>query len=100
MFSTYENLIEESGRLLKEKGILIFKTSDFVLRNDKHATYAQEWATDKAVEFALEYGFELIDKFILLLNNEVVSTGSRRMKSALKHAVYLVFQKVSYGKDN
>lgn len=100
MFTTYDKLIKESARLLKEKGILIFKTSDFVLRNDKHATYAQEWATDKAVEFALEYGFELIDKFILLLKNEVLSTGSKRMKSALKHAVYLVFQKVGYGKDN
>ena len=93
MFSTYDELIRESARLLKEKGILIFKTADFVLRNDINVTYEKEWATDKAIEFALKYGFDLIDRFILLLNDEVVSTGSRRIRSALKHAVYLVFKK-------
>ena len=94
MFFTYNSLIRESSRLLKKNGILIFKTSDFVLRNDSHVTYAKEWATDKAIEFALESGFELIDRFILLLNDEIISTGSRRLKSALKHAVYLVFKKL------
>ena len=96
MFYTYHEMISLAFRLLNSGGILVFKTSDFVVRNDNNE-YEGEWATDKAIEIALELGFELTDKFILVERKYLSSThlGTLKIRAGLKHGFFLVFTKFS-----
>ena len=73
---------------------MILKTQDFVLRNDATVSYDGQWVADSLTDYACgDLRFHLIDKFILVINNEIMSTSSQRMKNMSKYAVYLVFKK-------
>lgn len=92
-YDTYHEMIDLSNKLLIAGGILVFKTSDFVLRNDDTITYANEWTTDNIIAYALDNGFDLIDRFISVRNNGIVITGSQKLSAGSKHAYFLVFRK-------
>lgn len=90
-----QKMIDTSFKKLKKGGIMIIKTQDFVLRNDAMVTYDGQWVADSLTDYACgDLRFELIDKFILVINNEIMSTSSQRMKNMSKYAVYLIFKKV------
>lgn len=100
MFDSYHEMIALGSRLLKKGGILVFKTADFVLRNDDGATYSGQWATDHAIDYALELGFDLSDRFILARRESLQTTGSTKVRTGLKHGYFLVFSKNGdYGKN-
>ena len=92
-YDTYHEMIDLSHKLLVPGGILVFKTSDFVLRNDDTITYENEWATDNVIAYSLEHGFDLIDRFISVRNNGIMSTGSKKLTAGSKHSYFLVFRK-------
>ena len=92
-YDTYHEMIDLSKALLVTGGILVFKTSDFVLRNDDTITYVNEWATDHVIAYALEHGYDLLDRFISVRNNGIMSTGSKKLSAGSKHAYFLVFRK-------
>lgn len=94
MFDAYHYMIALASRLLKPGGILVFKTVDFVLRNDEGATYCGQWATDNAIDYALEMGFDLTDRFILARRQSLITSGSAKVRSGLKHGYFLVFTKL------
>ena len=94
MFDSYHDMLSLASRLLKSGGILVFKTADFVLRNDIGATFSGQWATDHAIDYALELGFDLTDRFILARRKTLQSTGSMKIRTGLKHGYFLVFTKI------
>lgn len=94
MFDSYHDMIALAARLLKRGGIMVFKTVDFVLRNDDDATYEGQWATDNAIDYALEMDFDLTDRFILARRQSLATSGSVKVRSGLKHGYFLVFTKL------
>ncbi len=94
MFDSYHDMLSLASRLLKKGGILVFKTSDFVLRNDSEAMFSGQWATDHAIDYALELGFDLTDRFILARRQSLQTRGSMKIRTGLKHGYFLIFTKI------
>lgn len=94
MYDTYHDMLSLASRLLRPGGILIFKTADFVLRNDEEARFCGQWATDHAIDFALELGFDLTDRFILAQRKSLQTSGSMKIRTGLKHGYFLIFTKI------
>ena len=93
MFDAYHSMLSLASRLLKSGGILVFKTVDFVLRNDDKAVVNGQWATDHAIDYALQLGFELTDRFILARRQWLYARGSAKIRTGLRHGYFLVFTK-------
>lgn len=93
MLESYNNMLSISLRLLKKDGILVFKSSDFVLRNDAMAFCSGQWATDHAIDNALKIGFDLTDRFILANRQLLSNRSSTKIRTGLKHGCFLVFTK-------
>lgn len=93
MFETYDDMLGLADRLLKPGGILVFRTADFVLRNSIESQYNGYWATDYAIDLALELDFELTDRFILAERHALQMSGSQKVRTGLKHGYFLVFTK-------
>lgn len=94
MFESYDNMLTLADRLLKSGGILVFKTTDFVLRNDITAKNSGYWATDYAIDMAHELDFELTDRFILANRKYLQTSGSQKVRTGLQHGYFLVFTKI------
>lgn len=94
MFDSYHEMLSMASRLLKRGGILVFKTVDFVLRNAEEARFSGQWATDHAIDYALELGFELTDRFILARHQWLQTSGSMKIRTGLKHGYFLIFTKI------
>ena len=92
-YDTYHKMIDLSNKLLIPGGILVFKTSDFVLRNDDTISYVNEWATDNVIAYSLDHGYDLVDRFISVRNNGIIVSGSHKLSAGSKHAYFLVFKK-------
>lgn len=93
MFDSYKEMLALAYRLLKRGGLAIFKTTDFVLRNDDcFSKFSDVWATDYAIEKAMDLGFEFTDRFILA-QHRYLATGSTKVRTGLKHGYFLVFTK-------
>ena len=89
-----QKMIDLSYKKLKKGGIMIIKTQDFVLRNDATVRYDGQWVADSLIDYACgDLRFQLIDKFILVINNEIMTALSQRMKNIAKYAVFLVLKK-------
>ena len=88
LYATYKKMIELAWRLLKDDGILVFKTMDFSLNSEPL------WISDKSVATAVQTGFSLIDKYIYIDRKAVNAiTSSRRRASTPAHAYFFVFKK-------
>lgn len=95
IYPACEYLIDLAGNKLKKHGIMIIKSPDFVLRNDPDASYEGKWVSDYIINYATgDEKFELIDKFILVMNNEIMTTSTYRKNVSTKHAFYFVFKKI------
>lgn len=94
IFPSCEFMINIAGDKLKRNGIMVIKSPDFVLRNDPKATYDGKWVSDYIINCATgDERFELIDKFILVMNQGMMTTSSKRKDISPKHAFYFVFRK-------
>lgn len=90
----YYNSLKEFYRILKPKGIVIFKCQDCVARNKQYFSHVE------VMNYAVQLGFYPKDLFILLAKNRL--TDGRIQQHARKfHSYFWVFEKsnckISYG---
>lgn len=88
LFQTYEGAINEAYRLLKDKGVLIFKCQDTVSGGKQYFTHC--WIMNKAYEV----GFYPKDLFILEGKSRIISGKHKNQQHARKfHSYFWVFTK-------
>ena len=91
LYHVNSEMLALSYRLLKDKGLLVIKTMD-IYHNGR-----QYWVSDYVVTKAIETGFTLIDKFILLSKSKLLSPSGRVQHCARKwHSYFFVFKKNSH----
>lgn len=80
-------IMELSHRKLRKKGIMVYKTMDIYTEGRQiwMSRYVQEWAE--------HIGFKLIDTFILIAPNKVLSHGMNQRVSRKYHSYFFVFKK-------
>ena len=88
LHTAYHRMMILAYRLLKESGIMVFKTADFSLDNQPL------WISDWSINTAIQIGFTLSDKFIYMDQNAIDAvTSSQRRATMPTHAYFLVFKK-------
>jgi len=88
MFGVYRNALGEFYRVLKPRGILVFKCQDVV------DSGKQVWSEFEITRRALDLGFTREDKLILWRENVLMSPNMERQQHARKnHCYFLVFRK-------
>lgn len=88
LFHVNSEMLALSYRLLKDKGLLVIKTMD-IYHNGR-----QYWVSDYVITKAVETGFVLIDKFILVSQSKLLSPSGRVQHCARKwHSYFLVLRK-------
>lgn len=98
----YYGTIKESYRILKEKGILVFKCQDTVSSGKNHFTH------NMVMNMALSVGFYPKDLIILTAKNRLNSFNGKKWKKQFHarkyHSYFWVFEKskcrVDYSFDN
>lgn len=91
LYHVNSEMLALSYRLLKDKGLLVIKTMD-IYHNGR-----QYWVSDYVVTKAIETGFVLIDKFILLSKSKLLSPSGRVQHCARKwHSYFFVLKKNSH----
>lgn len=84
----YCDMLKEAYRVLKDKGILIFKCQDKVSSGRQYMSHVF------ICNAAMDGGFYPKDLFILLAKNRIVADWQRNQKHARKfHCYFWVFQK-------
>lgn len=90
LYSSNEDLIALSSKLLAKDGVLLYKVQDTVTSGKSVFTHL--YVIDKAKE----YGLELEDIFVLTAKNRIISPKHANQKHARKyHSFILVFKKQS-----
>ncbi len=88
LYHVNSEMLALSYRLLKDKGLLVIKTMD-IYHNGR-----QYWVSDYIIAKAIETGFVLIDKFILVSQSKLLSPSGRVQHCARKwHSYFLVYRK-------
>lgn len=88
LFHINSEMLALSYRLLKDKGLLVIKTMD-IYHNGR-----QYWISDFVNGKAIETGFILIDRFILISKSKLLSPSGRVQHCARKwHSYFLVYRK-------
>lgn len=91
LHTAYHRMMILAYRLLKESGIMVFKTADFSLDNQPL------WISDWSINTAIQIGFTLSDKFIYMDQNAIDAvTSSQRRTSMPTHAYFFVFRKQNH----
>lgn len=88
----YKNSLIEFNRILKDKGILIFKCQDTISSGKQHLSHIF------VINEAIKLGFYPKDLFILMAKSKITSFGGRwkTQKHAMKyHSYFIVFQKTN-----
>lgn len=86
----YIESLREFYRVLKEKGILIFKCQDKISSGKQYLSHVF------IINEAIKIGFYPKDLFILLAKNRIIANWQRNQKHARKyHSYFLVFEKCS-----
>lgn len=96
LWQMYTDSLKEFYRILREKGVLIFKCQDTI---DSGKQYLSEY---KIIKEALKIGFYPKDIFILVAKSRVLRKNQKTQKHARKyHSYFIVFikckPKVNYG---
>ena len=92
MFKSYAHWLEECYRVLKEGGILIFKSQPTISGSKNLMTTYYAWA------HAEKIGFYTLDEFILLAKARLVSGKINKQCHARKfHSYFHVYQKNTKG---
>ena len=87
LYSTNDEMLERSYRLLKGQGLLVVKTMDICHGNK------QVWISDYVIKKAEELGFELIEKFILLSDLRLFPKTHQQKIARKYHSYFFVFKK-------
>lgn len=88
LYSANDSMLQLAYRLLVGGGILVMKTMDINYNNKQY------WISDYVYNKALETGFELLDKFILVSKSKVLSPSGCTQHCARKwHSYFFVFIK-------
>lgn len=87
IYRANDEMLERSHRLLKEHGILVVKTMDICHGNK------QVWISDYVIKKAIDLGFELIEKFILLSNLRLFPPTHQQKIARKYHSYFFVFRK-------
>lgn len=84
----YKATLDETARLLKKKGVLIFKCQDIIHNHRMHCTHAN------VIKWAADAGFRLLDLFILAANHRMPSPNRNGTQKHARvfHSYFLVFQ--------
>lgn len=85
----HSRMIGIAHNILKPEGVLVYKTTDFVVNG------RQEWISDYAIREARAAGFELIDKFIYIVPKRLMRRHSNQSFATKNHAFFFVFRKRS-----
>lgn len=83
----HSRMIKIAHNILKPNGILVYKTTDFVVDG------RQEWISDYAIKEARAAGFDLIDKFIYIVPKRMMRRHSNQGFATKNHAFFFVFRK-------
>lgn len=86
-YQAHEQILDVAYKILREGGILVYKTTDFLLDGK------QQWISDFAIRKAESLGFELIDKFIYIIYKKLMRRHSNQLCAAKSHAFFFVFRK-------
>ena len=88
MFETYEHLLSEAYRVLKDGGVLIFKSQNVISGGLSLMT---SYYTCKVAE---DMGFYIKDEFVLIAKNRLISSKvHNQMQSRKYHSFFHVFVK-------
>lgn len=96
MFDSYQDMILLAKKLLKPGGILVFKTSEAVLRDENLGYFNKVWTTDFAIEFATENGLTLEDQILVVKKQKrpLFRSTSTTYRTSKNFNVFLVFRKI------
>lgn len=88
LYAVYHRMMTLAYRLLKQDGIMVFKTSDFSLDNQPL------WISDWSINTAIQIGFTLSDKYIYIDQKTIDNvTSTKRRATIPTHAYFFVFKK-------
>lgn len=87
--SHYTGTLKEASRVLKPKGVLVFKCQDIVHNHSLHPTHVN------VINWASQEGFVLLDLFILAAKHRLPSPnrGGVQKHARIFHSYFLIFQK-------
>ena len=80
-------MLELSSKVLAKGGILVLKTMDI------SSPYGQIWVSNYVCNKAVELGFELVDKFILISSKRYIFYKGEQRHARKYHSYFLVFKK-------
>lgn len=84
----YDATLNEAHRVLKDKGILVFKCQDIIHNHKMHSTH------NSVINWANQKGFRLKDLFILCAKNRMQVTKGQQKHARIFHSYFLVFEKI------
>jgi len=91
LLETYSRSLAEFHRVLKPKGIVVFKCQDFILSGKQNFIHIDIALMSTAL------GFQLEDLFILLAKNRVLRWTAKEQKHARKyHSYFWVLRKLAH----
>ena len=95
LWEYYENSLKEFSRILKPKGVLIFKCQDTVSSGKQYLSHVH------IINEATKQGFYCKDLFVLIAKNRLIGHNHKIQKHARKfHCYFLVFEKVGKNEIN
>lgn len=85
----YQNTLKECSRVLKKKGILVFKCQDIVHNHKFHPTHIN------VIQWGAECGFSLKDLFVLAAKHRLPSPNraGKQKHARIFHSYFLVLEK-------
>lgn len=88
LWEFYAKALWEFYRVLQPNGVLIVKMQNTVMSGK------QWWSVNYVKNLASEYGFNLIDEFVLLAKHRIPQHNLKKQRHARKyHSFFLVFRK-------
>lgn len=87
LYAANDYMLELSHRVLVKNGVLVLKTMDIC------SPYGQIWVTNYVCNKAVELGFELIDKFILICPIRHLYFKGEQRHARKYHSYFLIFRK-------
>ena len=87
LYSANNYMLELSHRVLAKNGVLVLKTMDIC------SPSGQIWVSNYVCNKAVELGFELLDKFILICPTRHIYYKGEQRHSRKYHSYFLVFRK-------
>lgn len=86
----YKGTLKESSRVLKKKGLMIFKCQDIIHNHKMHCTHAN------VISWASDVGFRLKDLFVLAAKHRMPSPNRKgtQKHARIFHSYFLVLERL------